>query len=275
MQKQQRGFTIIELLVVIAIIAVLGTIVFVNVSSRIVESQDAKVKGDLSQISKSLIIYYSQTGSYTGYTIPTSTSSACSGSTYTIYSTQTTYAAFAKLCSTGNYWCIDSTGDIVQLQAAPNSGTYTCQNGSICGNNVCEQNENSSNCPQDCPPGPPPSNCGDGVIQSGEQCDGSNLNGQTCVGEGYGSGTLVCNSDCTFDFSRCVPAGDGSTCGDGGYGVGPGGGGYCGDGICQLGETADTCPQDCAPTRSCNYNCNCDSGENSSTCSHDCPNEPI
>lgn len=57
--------------------------------------------------------------------------------------------------------------------------------------------------------------CGDGVIQKtsfGEECDGSNLDSQTCGGLGYktGLGSLSCTSACKFDASACVS----SLCGD-------------------------------------------------------------
>jgi hypothetical protein len=56
--------------------------------------------------------------------------------------------------------------------------------------------------------------CGDGVIQSGESCDGSNLNNQTCSTQGFFGGTLSCNSNCTFNTSACTSGGGG---GGGGY----------------------------------------------------------
>lgn len=46
--------------------------------------------------------------------------------------------------------------------------------------------------------------CGNGTIDAGEQCDGTNLNGQTCQSQGYGGGTLACNSGCTFNTSGCT-----------------------------------------------------------------------
>ena len=54
--------------------------------------------------------------------------------------------------------------------------------------------------------------CGDGNIDTGEQCDGINLNGETCVSQGYASGTLSCypSTDprfgCMFDVTGCVGA---------------------------------------------------------------------
>ena len=46
--------------------------------------------------------------------------------------------------------------------------------------------------------------CGNGNIDSGEQCDGSNLNGQTCNTLGFESGNLLCTAQCAFDTSQCV-----------------------------------------------------------------------
>lgn len=49
--------------------------------------------------------------------------------------------------------------------------------------------------------------CGNGTVEAGEQCDGSNLNGQTCQSLGYSGGTLACNSgSCTFNTSGCTTA---------------------------------------------------------------------
>ncbi len=48
--------------------------------------------------------------------------------------------------------------------------------------------------------------CGNGAVDEDEECDGSDLDDYTCYDlcdqEDEG-GTLRCNSDCTFDFSRC------------------------------------------------------------------------
>jgi len=67
-----------------------------------------------------------------------------------------------------------------------------------------------------------PSICGNGVVDSGEQCDGSNLNGQTCITQSFSGGTLSCNSNCTFNTSACANA----TLPSGGGGGGGGGGGF-------------------------------------------------
>jgi cysteine-rich repeat protein len=65
------------------------------------------------------------------------------------------------------------------------------------------------------------SQCGDRIVQPGEQCDGDNLQGLTCEALGLGFGELFCDPRmCTFDTSGCVPSG-------------------CGDGMVQPGEQCD------------------------------------
>ncbi len=55
--------------------------------------------------------------------------------------------------------------------------------------------------------------CGNGVIEDGEQCDGANLGGETCVSLGQPSGTLACTSGCGFDITGCT--GSNPVCGNG------------------------------------------------------------
>jgi hypothetical protein len=45
--------------------------------------------------------------------------------------------------------------------------------------------------------------CGNDKIDPGEQCDQSNLNGKTCVTQGFVGGTLKCGAGCSFDTSGC------------------------------------------------------------------------
>jgi hypothetical protein len=124
--------------------------------------------------------------------------------------------------------------------------------------------------------------CGNGIIEQGEQCDTTNLNGMTCTDLGFNSGTLKCNSYCQFDTSQCeygpvcgngiIEQGEecdttnlnGMTCADFGNFTGGtldctswcvydfSGCTYpmCGDGICHsyLGENFENCPYDCEPS---------------------------
>jgi len=59
--------------------------------------------------------------------------------------------------------------------------------------------------------------CGNGIIETGEQCDplGPVLGGQTCQGKGYTGGNLSCWPYCEFNTSGCTSGGGGG--GGGGY----------------------------------------------------------
>jgi len=46
-------------------------------------------------------------------------------------------------------------------------------------------------------------NCGDGLIEIGEECDVGNLDSQTCDSIGYRGGDLSCTLSCKFDTSQC------------------------------------------------------------------------
>ncbi len=70
------------------------------------------------------------------------------------------------------------------------------------------------------PPGPA---CGNGVLEAGETCDGSELGGEDCVSLGWFLGSIACAADCTYDVSGCV-----------------GGGPECGNWVVDWGEQCDT-----------------------------------
>lgn len=139
---------------------------------------------------------------------------------------------------------------------------------------------NKPSCAASGPAFPFCTNCGNGTRDGSEECDLSDLGGATCVSQGFGSGTLACNGNCTFNTSACVAAScsDGiqnqgetgidcggpcaacpATCSDGiqnqdETGVDCGGvtcpacgGGVCGDGNCDAGETYCACPNDNCP----------------------------
>ncbi|TXD33907.1 hypothetical protein FRC98_20130 [Lujinxingia vulgaris] len=47
--------------------------------------------------------------------------------------------------------------------------------------------------------------CGDAEVnQSSEECDGADLNGETCITQGFDGGSLSCNTSCGFDTSACT-----------------------------------------------------------------------
>ncbi|MBS3172604.1 right-handed parallel beta-helix repeat-containing protein [Candidatus Woesearchaeota archaeon] len=54
-----------------------------------------------------------------------------------------------------------------------------------------------------------PDSCGDGDLDPGEVCDGADLDGKTCVTQGFNGGILACYPNtgtlgCTFDTSDCT-----------------------------------------------------------------------
>lgn len=48
--------------------------------------------------------------------------------------------------------------------------------------------------------------CGNAIVEGSEDCEGVDLNGQTCESLGFGPGTLTCDIACSFDISNCSPA---------------------------------------------------------------------
>jgi len=91
--------------------------------------------------------------------------------------------------------------------------------------------------------------CGNHILETGEQCEGTNLNGQTCISLGYAGGTLICYpyyspNGCTFDTTGCTQP-------------------VCGNSIVEPGEQCDppgqiqtqSCPLGGTKTRSCTASC--------------------
>lgn len=83
--------------------------------------------------------------------------------------------------------------------------------GIACGNGIAEGDEecddgaaNSDVTPDACRLDCTKAQCGDGVIDSEEACEGDLLDGRTCETEGFESGDLACASDCSLDASGCV-----------------------------------------------------------------------
>jgi hypothetical protein len=93
--------------------------------------------------------------------------------------------------------------------------------------------------------------CGDNMINGAEQCDGVNVNGATCISQGFKAGNLFCDANaCTFNTSGCTNV-------------------VCGDGECAAPMEDDcTCPEDC-PDQDPNLCSACECGATSSACGCD------
>jgi glutathione peroxidase-family protein len=69
--------------------------------------------------------------------------------------------------------------------------------------------------------GPGGVDCGNGVIDGAEQCDGTELGGASCESLGLGTGTLGCTAECGFDSAGCTSGNSGTGGGNGSTGSGP------------------------------------------------------
>jgi trimeric autotransporter adhesin len=76
-----------------------------------------------------------------------------------------------------------------------------CGNGLVEVGETCDEAGDASTCDEDCTDVV----CGDLYINTaaGEECEGEELQGVTCVVLGYGDGVLACSKSCTYDTSEC------------------------------------------------------------------------
>ncbi|MBO4349501.1 MAG: hypothetical protein J6A01_00960 [Proteobacteria bacterium] len=73
-------------------------------------------------------------------------------------------------------------------------GCFECKDSGDCsGLDVCE----NGTCVA------PAQACSNGLLEAGESCDKSQLNGKTCADLGYLGGNLSCNASCDFDKTGC------------------------------------------------------------------------
>ena len=122
--------------------------------------------------------------------------------------------------------------------------------------------------------------CGNGILDSGEECDSSDFGGATCSSEGnFDGGSLTCSANCTMEMTGCTLCGDGIAEGTeecDGFDVGTA---SCNDQGCTNGTPSCTlaCTLDyssCSGCPVCDNDGTCQDGENCSSCGNDCYSEP-
>jgi len=98
---------------------------------------------------------------------------------------------------------------IGRIPAEQEDGTFVCVK---CGDGACSRYEDEYSCYEDCKPIPPPiPQCGDGNVDSGEQCDDNNQMpgdgcGRTCQFEYCGDGAIAwTNPNNYYDFQGRTP----------------------------------------------------------------------
>ena len=135
----KRGFTLIELLVVIAIIGILSSVVLASLNTARTKGSDAAIKSDLNNIRAQAELFYDNTASTYGTAFPQATCANTAGTLFadtniwqgishavttggagsSCVSTAQAWAAAVGLKTTGQSWCVDSTGKSKQTAGAP------------------------------------------------------------------------------------------------------------------------------------------------------------
>lgn len=82
--------------------------------------------------------------------------------------------------------------------------------------------------------------CGNGIVDGNEACDGSALGGLACANFGFSSGTLACSNTCELEKSHCQAGSCTSECSGRMCGADP----ACGASCCTYpGESCDSSGQ--------------------------------
>ncbi len=163
-------------------------------------------------------------------------------------------------CPSG-YYC-------VPLQTPPASGDGVCFPSSTgCGNGTCDAGETYQNCEPDCVSsncnGVPYEGCCDGNVMA--WCENSQLYMINC------DGNDSCGWSASAGYYDCGTAGGSDPSGSFSISCSTSTGPVCGNGTCESGETATSCPADCKTTTPavCGDG-KCQAPETSDSCPSDC-----
>lgn len=105
--------------------------------------------------------------------------------------------AALNTCNADLSTCNTDLGSCTTDLSNCNGNLGTCQS------NLTQAQEDLNTCNNDLAACQAQPVCGDGEVEGTEECDLNNLNGATCVTEGFLGGTLTCATGCTFDTSGC------------------------------------------------------------------------
>ena len=139
--KKKKGFTLIELLVVVAVIAILASVVLVNLRGARDKATDSRVVSAMGQVRTTAEIIYSSEGKY-NTVCSSATALATTGDLKTLgeeidankgsaaiacHAENDDYCVGAPLKG-GGFWCVDGKGVSKNVTGATNpcTSTKTC-----------------------------------------------------------------------------------------------------------------------------------------------------